>query len=223
MGGRDAGAVHRPLAGPHRRRPGDGRGGDGHGPVPDARRGCAAPRCPTTGRSTAATSAPSGSTRTAPSPHEVVPLLLDGRPRGGAVRALEAAPGQARYAASAGSTTSGPTGPRPPTSRPTTPTSSPPCSTRTPRRPGPLARRRPDRPGLGADVRPVGRVDAPVAAHDLRPRPPLLRRRVRPPRPGLTMQSSGQVGRVRRRRRPPCAAPRVSGSAAVPRPAGGAA
>ena len=38
----------------------------------------------------------------------------------------------------------------------------------------------------------IGRVPDAAAAHHLRPRPPLLRRRVRPPRPGLTHRFRGQ-------------------------------
>ena len=60
-----AGAVHRPLARSDRRRTHDVRGGDGDGPVPDARRRCAGRTCPTTARSTGATSARSCSTTTA--------------------------------------------------------------------------------------------------------------------------------------------------------------
>ena len=95
VGGRDAGALHRLVAGP---RPGRrdvlGRC-DVHGPVPDAGgpgRG-RGPRRPDRRRTGHPVAAARSRHRLAP---RGLPLLLGQQPRGGAVGPVEAAPGQAR-------------------------------------------------------------------------------------------------------------------------------
>ena len=104
--GGHAGAVHRPLAGPHRAGPHERRARHGDGPVPDARRARAAPSCPPTARSTVATSPTLLLDRQAASPHEAFFYYWMDDLEAVRGRPLEAARRQARRRGRPSSTTS---------------------------------------------------------------------------------------------------------------------